>query len=247
MITRPRAKANTPKARALGKCAVSPVGSTAEVEQAAARAMQPPLQRVKGASESSEGWPAPADMGAMPSPLPPPLQRTRDAVRKLLCPHLSRKRQAEAPALAPHKALKVSTSSPTQWVVEAQAAIERGAASARADPKEPVAQEEATEAATKQAREEAPMPHEAEARASDEAETPPVAEATEGEAEAPRTSEAKATEAGAPRTTEVEVAKAGLGAVKPVAQDMETEAGQASELEARSLRKSLFLQWERGV
>ncbi|XP_066375155.1 uncharacterized protein [Miscanthus floridulus] len=152
----------------------------------------------------------------------------RDAVQKRLCPHSSRKRQAEAPALAPCKALKVSTSFPAQWVVEAQATIDRGTTSARADPKELVTQGGATEAATKQAREEAPTSHEAEARASDEAEAPQVAEATEGEAKAPRTSEAKATEARAPRTTEAEVPEAGVGVAKPAAQDMETKAGQAS-------------------
>ncbi|XP_066351365.1 uncharacterized protein [Miscanthus floridulus] len=128
-----------------------------------------------------------------------------------------KKRQVEAPALAPRKALKVSTSSHTQWVVEAQATIERGAVSSRADLKEPVAQGEATEVATKQAGEEAPMPYEAEARVSDEAEAPPVAEATKGEAEAPRTFEAEATEAEAPRTTEAKVAEAGVGVAKPAA------------------------------
>ncbi|XP_066365511.1 uncharacterized protein [Miscanthus floridulus] len=166
-------------------------------------------------------------MGVMPPPPPPLLQRMRDTVRKRLCPRSSQKHQAEAHALAPRKALKVSTSSPTQWVVEVQAAIERGAALARADPKEPVTQGEATEAAIKQAREEAPTPCEAEARALDEAKAPLVVEATEGEAKAPRTSEAEATEARAPRTTEVKVAEAGVGSVKPVAQDMETEVGQA--------------------
>ena len=88
----------------------------------------------------------------------------------------------------------MSTSSTTQWVVEAQAAIQHGAASARADLKEPVAPEEATEAATKQAGEEAPTPHEAEARELDEAKAPSVAEATEGEVEAPRTSKAEVAE-----------------------------------------------------
>ena len=105
--------------------------------------------------------------------------------------------QAEAPALASRKALKVSTSSTAQWVVEAQAAMQRGASSVRADPKEPVAQGEATEVATKQAEEEEPTPYEAEAHELDEAEAPSVAEATEAEAEALRTSEAEATEAGA--------------------------------------------------
>ena len=128
----------------------------------------------------------------------------------------------------PRKALKVSTGSTAQWVVEAQAAIQRGVASARADPKEPVALGEATEVATKQAGEEVPTPCEAEALELGEVEAPLIAEATEGEAEAPRTSEAKAMEAGAPRTTEAEVAEAGVGTAKLVAQDIETEAGQAS-------------------
>ncbi|XP_066355028.1 uncharacterized protein [Miscanthus floridulus] len=141
-----------------------------------------------------------------------------------------KKRHAEAPALAPGKALKVSTSSTAQWVVEAQAAIQCGVASERADPKEPVAQGEATEVATEQAEEEEPMPHEAEAHELDETEAPSVAEATEAEAKALRTSEAEATEvgasrtteaevakAGAPGTTEAEVAEAGVGAVEPMA------------------------------
>ncbi|XP_066385034.1 induced stolen tip protein TUB8-like [Miscanthus floridulus] len=156
----------------------------AEVEQVAARATRPPPQRVEGAPESSEGRPTPADMEAAPPPPPPPLRRTKDAVQKRLCAQ-------------------------GQWVVKAQAAIQRGAASARADPKEPVAQGEAAETATTQAGEEAPTPYEAEARESDGAEAPSVAEATEAEAEAPKTSEAEAMEAGASRTTEAEVAEAG--------------------------------------
>ncbi|XP_066351587.1 patellin-2-like [Miscanthus floridulus] len=124
----------------------------------------------------------------------------------------SRKHQAEVPALAPRKALKVSTSSTAQWVVEVQTAIQHGAALARADPKELVAQGEATEVATKQAEEEEPTPREAKAHESDGAEAPLVAEATEGEAKAPRTSEAKAMEARAPRTTEAEVVGTGAPA-----------------------------------
>ncbi|XP_066341586.1 uncharacterized protein [Miscanthus floridulus] len=98
----------------------------------------------------------------------------------------------------------------------------RGMASARVDPKELVIQGEATEVTMKQAREEAPMPREAGAHESGEAEAPLIAEATEGEAEAPRTfeaevaepgasraSEAEVVDAGAPRTTEAEVAEAG--------------------------------------
>ncbi|XP_066373869.1 uncharacterized protein [Miscanthus floridulus] len=135
--------------------------------------------------------------------------------------------EPEAPTLAPLKALK-----------------------------EPVAQGEATEAATKQAGEEAPMPREARALESGEAEAPSITEATEGEVEAhrtskakvaeagasrafeakvadveaPRTTEAEVAEAGAPGTSEAEVVEAGLGAVEPVAQDAETEVGQASVL-----------------
>ncbi|XP_066385222.1 uncharacterized protein [Miscanthus floridulus] len=56
--------------------------------------------------------------------------------------------------------------------------------------------------------EEEPMPHEAKAHGSDEAEAPSVAEATETKVEAPRTSEAEAMEAGASRTTEAEVVEA---------------------------------------
>ena len=41
-IARPKAEANTPEARVLGKRIVSPVGSTAEVEQAATEATQQP-------------------------------------------------------------------------------------------------------------------------------------------------------------------------------------------------------------
>ena len=119
----------------------------------------------------------------------------------------SRKRQAEAPALAPLKVLKVSTSSTARWVVDAQAALQRGAASARADPKELVAQGEATEAATEHAGEEAPRTFEAE-----------VAEA--------RAPEVEVADTGAPRTTEAEVVEA--GAAEPMAQDAEMEAGQAA-------------------
>ncbi|XP_066385063.1 uncharacterized protein [Miscanthus floridulus] len=165
-----------------------------------------------------------------------------------------RKRQAEVPALVPRKALKVSTSSTAQWVVDAQAAIQRGMASARANPKEPVTQGEATEAATKKAGEEAPTPREARALESGEAKVPLIAEATEGEVEAPRTSEVEVAEAraskafeaevadvGAPRTTEAEVAEArasrtteaevaeaGLGTAELTGQDVEMEEGQAS-------------------
>ena len=104
----------------------------------------------------------------------------------------------------------MSTSSSARWVVDAQAALQRGAASARADPKEPVAQGEATEAATKQAGEEAPRTSEAEV----------------AEARASRASEFEVANAGAPRTTKAEVVEAGVA--EPAAQDAEMDAGQAS-------------------
>ncbi|XP_066385097.1 uncharacterized protein [Miscanthus floridulus] len=171
-------------------------------------ATQPPLQRVEGALESDEGRPAPVDTEGVPSLPPPPLQRTRDVVQKWLRPHLSQKRQAEVPTLAPHKALKVSASSTAQWVMEVQAAIQHGAASARVDPKELDAQGEAIEAASQRAGDEALTSLEVEARESNRAKAPSVTEATEGEAKAPKTSKAEATEAGASKTIEAEVAKA---------------------------------------
>ena len=110
--------------------------------------------------------------------------------------------------MAPLKALKVSPGSAAHWVAEAQAAIQRGAASARADPKEPATQGGAAEATLTQTGEGALPPREGEAHESDGAEVPLVAEATE--VEAPRASEAEATEAGVPRTTEAAVAEPGV-------------------------------------
>ena len=92
-------------------------------------------------------------------------------------------------------------------MVEAQAAIQRGAASARADPKEPVAQGESVEVAMEPAGEEAPRTSEAE-----------VAEA--------RAPEVEVANARAPRTTEAEVVEA--AAVEPASQDAAVEAEQAS-------------------
>ena len=82
-IAHPGDEADTPEARALGKRAVGPLGSTIVVEQAAVETTQLPPQRVEGVSESDEGRLAPADTGAM-SLLP--LQR-RVAVPKWLQPH----------------------------------------------------------------------------------------------------------------------------------------------------------------
>ena len=86
-IVRPRSEAVTPEARALGKRAVSPVGSTTKVGQAMAGATQPSPQRIEGALESGGGRPAPVDTEAMPLPPPPPLLRWV-AVPKRLHPRL---------------------------------------------------------------------------------------------------------------------------------------------------------------
>ncbi|XP_066351364.1 uncharacterized protein [Miscanthus floridulus] len=85
-------------------------------------AMPPPLQRTEGAPGSAEDRPASMDTEAMPLPSPPPLR-----MRLIF---LSRKRPADDPPLAPLKALKTSPGSSAHWVVEAQAAIHRGATSA---------------------------------------------------------------------------------------------------------------------
>ena len=85
-IARPGAEADTPEARALGKRAISLRDLMAEMERATAGAIQPHPQRDEGASESSEGWPAPTNTEVVPPPPPPLLQRTRGAVPKRLCP-----------------------------------------------------------------------------------------------------------------------------------------------------------------
>ena len=79
------AEADTPKARVLGKCAVSPLGSATVVEQAVVEATPPPLQRTEGAPGSLEDRPAPMDTEATPLSPPPPL-RTRFAMAKRLPP-----------------------------------------------------------------------------------------------------------------------------------------------------------------
>ena len=106
--------------------------------------------------------------------------------------------------------------------------MQRGAVSAGADLEEPVAQGEATGAATEQAEEEEPTPHGVEAHESDGARAPSVAEATEVEVEALRTSKAVAAGVGAPRVAEFEAAEASLGMMEPAGQDADMGAGQAS-------------------
>ena len=84
-VVRSGAEADTLEARALGKRAISPVGSAAVVEQVAVEATPPPPQRTEGAPVSIEDRPVPMDTEATPLPPPPPL-RMRFAVAKRLPP-----------------------------------------------------------------------------------------------------------------------------------------------------------------
>ena len=86
-IAHPRAKANMLEVRALGKRAISPVGSMAEVEQVAVGTTQLPPQRTEGASGFVEDQPTPVDTEAAPLPPPLPSQR-RVIVPKRLQPRL---------------------------------------------------------------------------------------------------------------------------------------------------------------
>ena len=90
-------------------------------------------------------------------------------------------------------------------MAEAQAAIQRGVASARVNPKGPAAQGGVAEAAPTQMREGVFLPRGGEAHESDGAVVPFVAEA-------PGVSEAEATEATAPTTAETAVAAIGVSA-----------------------------------
>ncbi|XP_066320107.1 uncharacterized protein [Miscanthus floridulus] len=146
----------------------------------------------------------------------------RVAVPKRLQPRSCQKRPADELPLAPLKALKVSPGSSTHWVAEAQAAIQHGTASARADPKEPATQGGAAEATPTQTREGVLPPREGEAHESDGAGVPLVAEA-------PGVSEAEATEAGAPKTAETAAAGVGVSATTEATM---AEAGAPETIEA---------------
>ncbi|XP_066347713.1 uncharacterized protein [Miscanthus floridulus] len=157
------------------------------------------------------------------TPLPPPLPlRTRFAVVKQLLPRSSRKQPTDELPLVPLKALKASPGSFALWVAEAQAAIQRGAASARVDPKELAAQGGATEATPTQTREGAPPPHKGEAHESDGAGVPLVAKAL-------GVSKAEAMEARAPKTAETAVATVGVSASSEATM---VEAGAPETVEA---------------
>ena len=69
----------------MGKCAVSPVGSTAAVVQVAVELTQLLPQSTEGAPGSVEDLPAPTDTAVVLQPPPLPLQ-TRVTVPKRLLP-----------------------------------------------------------------------------------------------------------------------------------------------------------------
>jgi len=79
----PGAEADTPEARVLKERAVSPMGSTVEVERATVGATPLSPRRVEEVPGSGGGQLAPVDTEAVLLPPPPPLQR-RDAVKKRL-------------------------------------------------------------------------------------------------------------------------------------------------------------------
>ena len=139
--------------------------------------------------------------------------------------------------MVPLKALKVNPSSTAHWVAEAQATIQRGTVSARADPKEPATQGGATEAALTQEGEGAPPPRDGEARGLDAAEVLLATETT-GSA-VPGVSQAGATEAAAPRT--IEAAAAGTGALATTEATM-AEAGASGTTEADVIAARLSAQ-----
>ncbi|XP_066361130.1 uncharacterized protein [Miscanthus floridulus] len=233
MSTRPTADADMPETRALGKCTVSPLGSMAEVEQAA---MGPAPPRVEQVPESGEGRPASADTGAVP---PPPLQR-RDAVKEAV----GKKRQAEVPAFASCKALKVGTGSIALGAVEVQELVTQVGATQVAvgreeEEEEPTLREAATPTAIEATMGAAKTPSAVEATEGEVGvEAPSVVEATEGEveveapmvAEALRTSGAEVVEIAVPGNFGAKVAEARVSTARVVDLEVETEVRQASTL-----------------
>ena len=134
----------------------------------------------------------------------------------------------EDPALAPRKALKVNVSSSAHQAAEAQAGVQRGAASGGAVSEEAAAQEKGAEAAAERVEEEEPTPRDVVGLGAKEAGASSIAEAIEGEAGAPKTSEVRAVDA---RATEVEMAEARApGSVEAEAMEVEMEQVLAPRL-----------------
>ncbi|XP_066384518.1 uncharacterized protein [Miscanthus floridulus] len=196
------------------------MGSTVEVEPATMGATPSSLRRVEEVPGPDGGQLAPVVTEAALLPPPPPLQR-RLAVSKRLHPRSRQTHLVEDPPLAPRKALKVNVSSSAHQAAEAQAGVQRGAASGGAISEEAAAQEKGAEAATERGEEEEPTPRDVAGLGAKEAGASIIAEAVEGEAGAPETSEARAVDAGA---TEVEMAEARApGSVEAEAMEVETE------------------------
>ncbi|XP_066375235.1 uncharacterized protein [Miscanthus floridulus] len=234
--------------------AVSPMGSTVEVERATVGATPLSPRRVEEVLGSGGGQLAPVDTEAVLLSPPPPLQR-RDAVKKRLGIRSSRKHQAEVPAFVPRKALKVGTGSIAPGAVDVQELVAQvgatQAAVGREEEEEPTLREatapaaveatvgaaetsSAVEATEGEVEVEAPSVVEA-TEGEVEVEAPSVVEATEGEveveastvAEALWTSGAEVVEIAAPGNFGAKVVEAGMSAA---ALEVETEVRQASTL-----------------
>ncbi|XP_066358367.1 uncharacterized protein [Miscanthus floridulus] len=196
------------------------MGSTVEVEPATVGATPSSPRRVEEVPGPDGGQLAPVVTEAALLPPPPPLQR-RLAVSKRLHPRSCQTHLVEDPPLAPRKALKVNVSSSAHQAAEAQAGVQRGAASGGAVSKEAAAQEKGAEAAAERVEEGEPTPHNVVGLGAKEARASIIAEAVEGEAGAPETSKARAVDAGA---IEVEMAEARApGSIEAEAMEVETE------------------------
>ncbi|XP_066365288.1 uncharacterized protein [Miscanthus floridulus] len=165
----------------------------------------------------------------------------------------SRKWPADDLPLAPLKALKASPGSSAHWVAEAQATIQRGAASARVDPKELAAQGGVAEAAPTRS-DGAIVPFVAEALGASgaeatEAPAPMTAETVVSTVGVSVSAEATTTEAGAPETAEAVIAEAGapkvttavVMAARPSVQEAEASAeplAQGPSLLRESVREA---------
>ncbi|XP_066312841.1 uncharacterized protein [Miscanthus floridulus] len=207
-IARPRAEADAPEAWALGKRAISLVGSTVEVEQMMVGATQWPLQRVEGALESSEGRPVTADTEAVPPPF--------------------RKHQAEALALVPCKALK-ATEVATKQAEEEEPTLGEAEAHESDEAEVP--------SITKDTKAKAEALRTSEAKVA-EAEALRASEAKVVDVGAPRTAEAEVAEASLgvvePAAQDVEM-EAGQASVPPSVQDPPPSQESAREVEVHSI------------
>ncbi|XP_066363713.1 uncharacterized protein [Miscanthus floridulus] len=206
-IARPGAEADTPEAQALGKRAVSLVGSTAEVEQAVSEATYggaplAPLKALKVSPGSTAHWVAEVQAT---------MQRGAASARADL------KKSVAQGGVAEVTPTQTREGAPPPHEAEAR----------ELDGAEAPSVAEATKVEAPRASEaeatEAGAPKTAEATAAAGAGAPGTTEATMAEAGAPGTTEATMVEAGAPGTTEADMI-----AVKSSAQEVEMKAAEAS-------------------